>query len=247
MVEPYIISLIHCHPVEYKRLEIVKEANDSTVSCGSVILYQGTNSILFLTCLWSSTSRGEYTLFRIYQHAAELKWDSDNSSLTKTFKEISYIWYLHPEVKWRMLSVILNSSSIKLKSMLQIKKSWTKKQDFFEDKIFLIGLFSKFSISSSVTLSSQLRGHHRKAAQRRRGRMRPRGHMRPRGLHLSAAHTRLRGRHSWRPGGGGAGGVVTSPSARKAKRRARGEISGHSDLQCPLVRKLTFFAEWKDM
>ena len=49
MVEPYIISLIHCHPVEYKRLEIVKEANDSTVSCGSVILYQGTNSILFLT------------------------------------------------------------------------------------------------------------------------------------------------------------------------------------------------------
>ena len=32
-----------CTNLEYKRLEIVKEANDSTVSSGSVILYQGKN------------------------------------------------------------------------------------------------------------------------------------------------------------------------------------------------------------
>ena len=68
--------------LEYKMLEVVTEANDSTVSSGSVILYQGKSNFV------SYLDLSLFPIFRIHQNAAKLRRDRN---LKKIFEDSPYI------------------------------------------------------------------------------------------------------------------------------------------------------------
>ena len=67
-------------------LEVVTEANDSTVSSGSVILYQGKSNFVYYLDL------SLLPIFRIHQNAAKLRSDR-NHRLKKIFEDIPDIWF----------------------------------------------------------------------------------------------------------------------------------------------------------